>query len=42
MKRIFVAIVFGLLAGVFCASVSFYAGILKYSVVVLVVGCPLG
>ena len=36
MKRIFVAIVFGLLAGVFCASVSFYAGILKYSVVALV------
>ncbi len=36
MKRILVAIVFGLLAGVLCASASFSAGILKYSVVALI------
>ena len=36
MKRIFVAIIFGLLAGAFCASMSFYAGILKFSVVTLI------
>jgi hypothetical protein len=36
MKRIAVATLFGLLAGVVCASGAFYAGILKFSVVTLI------
>jgi hypothetical protein len=36
MKRITIAILFGLVAGAICASGAFYGGILKFSVVTLV------
>jgi len=36
MKRIAIAILFGLVAGVICATGGFYAGIMKFSVVTLV------
>ena len=36
MKRITIAILFGLVAGAICASGAFYGGILKYSAVTLV------
>jgi hypothetical protein len=36
MKRIAIATLFGLVAGVICASGAFYGGILKFSVVTLV------
>ena len=35
MKRITIAILFGLVAGLICASGAFYGGILKFSVVTL-------
>jgi hypothetical protein len=36
MKRITVAVLFGLVAGVICASGAFYGGILKFSAVALI------
>ena len=36
MKRIAIATLFGLVAGVLCATGAFYGGILKFSVVTLV------
>ena len=36
MKRISIAILFGLLAGVLCASGAFYGHLLKFSVVTLI------
>jgi hypothetical protein len=36
MKRIVIAVIFGLVAGAICASGAFYGGILKFSAVTLV------
>jgi len=36
MKRIVIAVLFGLVAGVLCASGAFYGGILKFSAITLV------
>ena len=36
MKRIVIAVLFGLVAGAICASGAFYGGILKFSAVTLV------
>lgn len=36
MKRIVIATLFGLVAGAICASLAFYVGILKFTVVALV------